>query len=173
MFRWKTSLAAFALLLSAASAAAEDVKIGGLQISAPWARATPKGAAVGGGYLKITNTGTTADRLIGGSTDVAGGVEFHEMSMSGGTMKMRQLSDGLEIKPGQTVELKPGGFHIMFTHLKQQLQQGQHFKVGLQFEKAGKVDVDFAVGGIASTSSDGGQDKTPGMSHDGMNKKMK
>jgi copper(I)-binding protein len=152
-------------------ASADDIKVGALQISAPWARATPKGAAVGGGYLKITNTGTSADRLVGGSTDVAGAVEVHEMTMSGNTMKMRQLKNGLEIKPGQTVELKPGGLHLMFTHLKQQLAQGQHFKVALQFEKAGKVDVDFSIAGIAATSAGGGHDSMPGMSHGGM--KMK
>jgi copper(I)-binding protein len=155
-----------------APAAADDVKVGSLQISAPWARATPKGAAVGGGYLKITNTGTTADRLLGGSTSIAGRLEVHEMSMSGNTMKMRQLSDGVEIKPGQSVELKPGGLHIMFVNLKQQLQQGQHFTATLQFEKAGKVDVDFSIAGIAATSAGGaGQGGMHGMSHDGM--KMK
>jgi copper(I)-binding protein len=163
-------MAALAAFIVATPASAGDVKIGALQISAPWARATPKGAAVGGGYLKITNTGTTADRLIGGSTDVAGGVEVHEMSMSGSTMRMRHLANGLEIKPGQTVELKPGGYHLMFTPLKQQLRQGQHFKATLQFEKAGKVDVDFSVAGIGATAP-GGHEGMPGMSHDGM--KMK
>lgn len=92
------------------------------------------------------------------------------MSMSGTTMKMRQVSGGIEIKPGQSVELKPSGLHIMFVNLKQQLQQGQHFTATLQFEKAGKVNVDFSVAGIGSTSA-GGSDSMPGMSHDGM--KMK
>jgi copper(I)-binding protein len=156
-------------VFAAAPAAAGDVKAGSLQISAPWARATPKGAAVGGGYLKITNTGTAPDRLIGGSTPIAGRLEVHEMSMSGSTMKMRQVSGGLEIKPGQSVELKPGGLHIMFVNLKQQLQQGQHFTATLQFEKAGKVDVDFSIAGIAATA--GGENAMPAMSHDGM--KMK
>lgn len=165
------TLAAF--IAAAPQASADDIKVGTLQISAPWARATPKGAAVGGGYLKITNTGTTADRLLGGSTDVAGGVEVHEMSMSGGTMKMRHLANGLEIEPGQTVELKPGGYHLMFTHLKQQLQQGQHFKATLQFEKAGKADVDFSIAGIAAMSAGGEQGSMPGTSHGGMNMKMK
>jgi copper(I)-binding protein len=166
-------VALIALIFSvSAAAAAGDVKIGSLQISAPWARATPKGAAVGGGYLKITNTGTVPDRLIGGSTSIAGRLEVHEMSMSGSTMKMRQVTGGVEIKPGQSVELKPGGLHIMFVNLKQQLQQGQHFSATLQFEKAGKVDVDFSIAGIAATSAgSAGQGAMPGMSHDGM--KMK
>ncbi len=146
----RTVLALAALLLSVAASAADDVKVGALQISSPWARATPKGAQIGGGYLRITNTGTTPDRLTGGSTAVASRLEVHEMSMSGGTMKMRQLSNGLEIKPGETVELKPGGLHIMFVQLKQQLQQGQHFKATLEFEKAGKVDVDFDIAGIGA-----------------------
>ena len=156
----RMALALAALLLSVAAAAADDVKVGALQISAPWARATPKGAQIGGGYLKITNTGTTPDRLTGGSTAVASRLEVHEMSMSGGTMKMRQLSSGLEIKPGETVELKPGGLHIMFVQLKQQLQQGQHFKATLEFEKAGKVDVDFDIAGIGAKS-------TPASGHQG------
>ena len=164
-------MALAALLLSVAASAADDVKVGALQISAPWARATPKGAQIGGGYLKITNTGTTSDRLTGGSTAVASRLEVHEMSMSGGTMKMRQLANGLEIKPGETVELKPGGLHIMFVQLKQQLQQGQHFKATLEFEKAGKVDVDFGIAGIGAKTGNTGHDHMPGMSHDGM--KMK
>src|SRR5258707_15133134 len=95
-----------ALLATDAStrARAEDYKIGNLQISQPWTRATPKGAAVAGGYLKITNTGTTPDRLLGGSTALAKRFEIHEMSMDGGVMKMRELKDGLDIAPGATVE---------------------------------------------------------------------
>ena len=134
---------------------ADDVTVGGLKISSAWARATPKGASIGGGYLKITNTGTTTDRLIGGTTDASSRFEVHEMSMDNGVMKMRQLSKGLEIKPGQTVELKPGGYHVMFVGLKQQLEQGHPFKVTLMFEKAGKVDIDFAVEGIGAQTGGG------------------
>ena len=152
----RTILALAALLIATlfelAGARAGDVKVGALQISTPWARATPKSAPVGGGYLKITNTGSTPDRLIGGSTSISGRFEIHEMSMSGSTMKMRQLTNGLEIKPGETVELKPGGSHIMFVQLKDRLQQGQHFKATLEFEKAGKVDVDFDIAGIGATT---------------------
>src|SRR6476659_5500180 len=140
----------FAALLATAPAQGADGKVGDLQISAPWARATPKGAQVGGGYLKITNTGSTPDRLTGGASVVSGKVEVHEMSMSGGIMKMRQLGNGLEIKPGETVELKPNGYHLMFTPLKQALEQGKPFTATLTFEKAGKVDLQFDVEGIGA-----------------------
>jgi hypothetical protein len=154
--------AAFAIF-AALSAQAEDVTIGSLKISAPWARATPKGASVGGGYMKITNTGTGPDHLIGGTTDVASRFEIHEMKMDNGVMKMRPVSGGLEIMPGQTVELNPSGVHVMLMGLKKQLEQGQHFKATLEFAKAGKVDVDFTVEGIGAQSPGSAGGATPGM----------
>ena len=129
---------------------AEDTMASGVKISAAWTRATPKGAPVGGGYLTITNSGTASDRLIGGSSDAATRFEIHDMSMDNGVMKMRPVEAGIEIKPGQTVELKPGGFHVMFVGLKRPFEQGDHVKAILKFEKAGAVAVDFMVEGIGA-----------------------
>ncbi len=143
-------------------ASAEDVTIGTLKISAPWARATPKGAGVGGGYMTITNTGSAPDRLIGGVTEISSRFEVHEMSMDNGVMKMRELAQGLEIKPGQKVELKPGGYHVMFMGLKQQLMQGQTIKATLQFEKAGKVDASFTIEGVGAQSPGPAAGHAPG-----------
>ena len=81
------------LLPSPAQAA--DVTAGTLKISAPWARATPNGAAVGGAYMTITNTGSAPDHLLGGSTAVAKSFEVHEMKMDNGIMKMRPVGGGL------------------------------------------------------------------------------
>ena len=75
--------------------------------------------------MTIINTGTEPDRLIGGSTPAAGKFEIHEMTMDGGVMKMRPLPNGLEIKPGQTVEFKPGSYHLMFVGLKAAVREGQ------------------------------------------------
>jgi copper(I)-binding protein len=147
---------ALLIALAATAAYAEDYKIGNLQISQPWTRTTPKGAAVAGGYLKITNTGTTPDRLLGGSTDVAKRFEVHEMSMDNGVMKMRELKSGLEIPPGATVELKPGSYHIMMQELARPLAKGERVKASLTFEKAGKGDVEFAVEAIGARA--GGSD---------------
>jgi len=127
------------------TAFARDYKAGTLTIVDPWSRATPKSAKVGSGYLKIVNAGTTADRLIGGSAEVAGSFQMHEMTMEKGVAKMRPLTDGLEIKPGQTVELNPGAIHIMFVDLKMPLNKGDHFKATLVFEKAGTVEVEYDV----------------------------
>jgi copper(I)-binding protein len=172
MIRTAFIIAAMFAVGAAMPAQAEDVTIGSLKISASWARATPKGASVGGGYMKITNTGTAPDRLVGGSTDICKAFEIHEMSMEGGVMKMRPVAGGLEIKPGQTVELKPGGYHVMFVGMKKQLMQGDHFKVKLEFAMAGKVDVDFSVAGIGAQTG-GGDYAIPGVQMRDGNMKMK
>jgi len=159
----RTSFMIAALLAALAlPAQAEDFTVGSLKISSPWARATPKGASVGGGYMSITNTGSEPDRLVGGSTDISKGFEVHEMKMDGGVMKMRPVAGGIEIKPGQTVTLDPSGYHVMFIRLKEQLKQGSHFKATLDFAKAGKVDVDFTVEGIGAKAP-GGDHVMPGM----------
>jgi periplasmic copper chaperone A len=121
------------------------IKAGSLVITTPWLRETPTGARVAGGYLTITNTGTETDRLTGGAVGFAGRVEVHEMTMTDGVMRMRELADGLEIKPGQTVELKPGGLHIMFMDLKAPMKIGGDGRGQLTFQRAGTVAVDFQI----------------------------
>jgi copper(I)-binding protein len=137
--------------ISAGAASADDYKLGALEIDNPWSRALPKGATVAAGYMKIKNTGTEPDRLMSGSTPVAGRFVIHEAIMDKGVAKMRPLLSGLEIKPGQTVELKPGSSHIMMMDVKGPIERGKPFKGSLVFEKAGTVDVDFAVEAVGAT----------------------
>ncbi len=129
-----------------------STKAGTLEIQAPWSRATPGGAKVAGGYLVLRNTGAAEDRLIGGASDVAGRIEIHEMATIDGTMRMRALDKGLAIAPGASVELKPGGYHVMFMDLKQPLKEGQRFTATLTFEKAGKVPLEFEVRAMGAGS---------------------
>ncbi|MDB5595176.1 MAG: hypothetical protein JWM36_2137 [Hyphomicrobiales bacterium] len=121
------------------------VTLGPIRIEQAWARATPGGSTIGGAYLKVTNTGTTADRLVSGETGIAERFELHEMSMTDGVMKMRPLADGIALAPGQTVELRPGGLHVMLVGLKQPLKAGETFPSVLKFEKAGTISVPFVV----------------------------
>ena len=145
-----------AWLLTAADkvAAKQSYKLRELTIEAPWVRATPGGAQVASGYLKITNAGNESDFLIGGSLPVAKAGEVHEMTMTDGVMKMRMLEKGLEIKGGTTVELKPGGYHLMFTGLREGLKQGQTIKGMLTFQKAGSIEVEYRVAPVGAQSSD-------------------
>jgi periplasmic copper chaperone A len=140
-----------------ATAGVATFKLGDLTVTSPWTRATPGGAKIAGGYLKITNNGASADRFVGAKSDATDHVEIHEMSMTDGVMKMRPLPNGLEITPGQTVELKPGGYHLMFMDLKRPLKQGDTFKATLRFEKAGSLDVNFNVNALGATGGNAPQ----------------
>jgi copper(I)-binding protein len=145
-----TILALSGITLSGGAVRAENYTVGSIEIGNPWARATPKGAPVGGAYMTITNKGTEADRLVGASSPVASKAEVHQMSMDNGVMTMRPVPGGLEIKPGQTVVLNPDSFHLMLMGLKQPLAQGEHMKATLDFAKAGKLDVEFVVESIGA-----------------------
>lgn len=141
----KFILTVAAALLATGTALAHDYSVGDLIIDHPVARATPANAPVSAGYMTIRNTGATSDRLIGGSVDFAGTVEIHEMAMDGDVMKMREIEGGIEIPPGGEIKLQPGGLHVMFIDMRQQLQEGQEHAGMLTFEKAGDVDVVFNV----------------------------
>ncbi|CAN7614566.1 copper chaperone PCu(A)C [Bosea sp. LjRoot90] len=150
MIKFRLALTAAALALSCGTVLAQDYTAGPLKIEQPWTRATPAGAKVAGGYVAVTNTGATPDRLLGGSSEIAGKVEIHEMAVNNGVMTMRGLPDGVELKPGAKTELKPGGYHIMFMDLKRQLKEGETVKGTLTFEKAGPVPVEFSVQSVGA-----------------------
>jgi copper(I)-binding protein len=151
-------LALALLSLSVSSASAKDYTLGPIKISTPWTRVTPTAATVAGGFMTITNTGAQPDTLVGGTATVSGRLEIHEMAMDGGVMKMRELKPGLVIKPGETITLKPGSFHVMFMELKEPIATGKTFKGTLVFEKAGTIEIEYAIEPFGTrTPGDGGQ----------------
>lgn len=137
-------LAAAASLL-ALPAMAQDYKVGSIEITTPWTRATPPSARTGGGFMTITNKGTVADRLVSARSNTSDKVEVHEMRMDGNVMRMRELAKGLEIPPGATVTLKPGSYHIMFMELKTPFAKDAKVPLTLVFEKAGSIDIQLDV----------------------------
>ncbi len=150
-------LAAAALFLATLGAAAHDVQVGTIAIADARARSTVAGQAAGGGYLKLTNKGAAADRLLGASAPVAAAVELHTMRMDGNVMRMNAVP-AIELPAGQTVELKPGGLHLMFMGLKAPLKAGEGFPLTLRFEKAGEFTVHMhieAAGAAAPAAAHG------------------
>lgn len=130
----------FAALAVSAAAHAQE-----LRVSQAHARATMPQQPAGGAYLTIENKGGPADRLLGASTPVAKSVELHTMSMQDNVMKMREVP-AIEIGTGTTLEMKPGeGYHLMLMGLRQPLKPGERFPLTLQFEKAGKREVEVTV----------------------------
>jgi copper(I)-binding protein len=142
-----------ALGLFASAAVAHDYQAGSLTIQHPWSRETAVGQKVGGGFLIISNKGAKEDRLLSGASPVAAEVQLHTMSMDGGVMRMRQVEGGIAIPAKGALELKPGGYHIMFIGLKRPFKQGERVPVTLRFQRAGKVTVQFAVQPIGSTGA--------------------
>ena len=145
------SVALVAMLAVASPSMARDYTLGPIEIHSPWARATPHSAPTAGGYLTITNKGSTPDRLVAIESTVAAKAQVHEMKMDGSVMRMREIEGGLALPPGQTVELKPGAEHVMFLQLKAPFVKGTSVPATLVFEKAGRIDVEFAVGAIGAT----------------------
>jgi copper(I)-binding protein len=132
-----TALAALAMLTATVQAQTAP------KVEAAWARPTVAGQGAGGGFLKITG-GATADKLLSASADVSKAVELHTMEMDGNVMRMRQIP-AIDVPAGGTVELKPGGRHVMFMGLTQPLKAGTRFPLTLRFEKAGEVKVDVEI----------------------------
>lgn len=139
------------LFLSAAlhvlpiNAFAHGFTIGDIEIGHPFARATPHGAVTGAAYLKLTNRGDTADRLVSASGEVARQIEIHESNIEQSIVSMRPVADGIHIAAGETVELVPGGYHLMLIGLSRPLAEGEKVPVTLTFEKAGEIEVELAI----------------------------
>jgi periplasmic copper chaperone A len=152
---WRTLTAAFAFVSAqnvALPALAADYDIGSIHITSPWARATPKGASTGAVYLTVTNKGAAPDRMKCLSSDASAHCQIHSMTMDNGMMKMRPVEGGLEIKPGETITLKPSALHVMLVDLKRPLEQGKTVEATLQFEKAGTVAVEFPIAAIGAAT---------------------
>lgn len=143
------ALAAPLLPGSVPAANAQDFTKGGVTVSTPWARATPGGATVAGAFLGIKAAAGADDKLVAARSTVAGSVELHDHINDGGVMKMRRV-DGIAIKGGDTVTLKPGGLHLMLMDLKAPLMAGDKVEVTLVFEKAGEVAVTAQIAPVGA-----------------------
>lgn len=104
-----------------------------VQADNAWARASVKGQQATGAFVQLTAKEPL--RLVGVETPAATSGEIHEMKMEGDVMRMRAI-DGLDLPQGQLVELKPGGYHLMFQQLKAPLQDGSEVPVTLVFKDA-------------------------------------
>lgn len=125
----RTSLALFlAACLMGAAVHAQTV-----EVKDAWARTTVPGQKASGAFMKLTAREGT--RLVGASSPVAGVTEVHEMKMDGDVMRMRAVA-ALDLPAGQTVELKPGGYHVMLLDLKVALRKDSSIPLTLVFKDA-------------------------------------
>ena len=146
-------LACASLAAATPVAAGHETRLGPITIVHPYARPTAPGQPVGGAYLRVVNQGP-AERLVSARTEVAAGVELHSMHMEGDVMRMREIA-AVELPAGRSVELKPGGMHLMLVGLKAPLEMGASFPLTLKFERAGEVVVTVQVETGASAAGRG------------------
>jgi copper(I)-binding protein len=125
---------------------------GQVEVEKPWLRATAPGVKIAAGYLTVRNKSASPERLFGGATSAAARVETHVHIKDGEIMRMREVN-GYDIPPRGSLELKPGGAHLMLVDLKQPLIEGDTVPVTLKFERAGEVKIDFHVGRLAAPPS--------------------
>jgi hypothetical protein len=142
----------FAAAILAAAAHAQ------VTVSGAWVRGTVQGQTATGAYMLLRSAdGAT---LVGADSPAAGIVEIHEMRMEGNTMRMRGV-EKLELPPGQAVELKPGGYHVMLMDLKAPLRKGDTVPIKLKVRsKSGQTqEIDVKAEVRELTAPPGGKSK--------------
>lgn len=154
LYSFAVVIVAACVTFAANPAVAHETKAGSLTISDMWSRATVSTSRPAVGYLTVTNDGAEADRLVGVESPLAGKVQLHLSSMKDGVMKMEHMG-GIEIPAGATVELAPGGYHLMLMQPRQVFKEGEMLPITLIFEKAGRVDIEAHVRAIGTTNGDG------------------
>ncbi len=118
-------------------------------VEEPWSRATPPGAKVGVGYMRIKNAGSATARVVGASSPLAKRVELHVTERDGGVLRM-QMTDAYVVPAGGEVVLEPGGSHLMLMGLEHPLKEGEHVPLTLKLEQGGEVQVRLSVGAMGA-----------------------
>ncbi len=115
---------------------AQPVLAKGVEASNAYARAVVKGVKQSGAFVTLKNTDATDNVLVSASVSpkFAARTELHTHINDNGVMRMREVKDGVPLPAGQTVELKPGSYHIMFFDLKQEMKAGKKIPITLKFK---------------------------------------
>jgi copper(I)-binding protein len=109
-----------------------------------WVQETPAGQTITAAYMVIENHGDAGITLKAASSLVARVIELHKMELTDGLMKMRRV-DSIDIPAKETVELKPGGYHLMVIGLDHQLKEGERVSLTLQFSNDVRKSISVPV----------------------------
>ena len=134
------------LILLAVLAACGGTQGADISVSDAWSRESPAMAHAGAVYMTLTNDGREDDALVGARSDVCETVELHESIMENDVMKMQPVEGGRIVVPaGASVELKPGGLHVMLIGMKQTMTPGDTFTLELEFEQSGAMELEVEI----------------------------
>ena len=149
MMRSLIAAVAFMLVIMAGAGAQSIFKIGPIEISNAWARASTGSTGAGAAYFEVRNLSRNADRLVSAKTEVSRTASLHTHIMKDNIMRMERV-EGLEVPAYGRVLLKPVGYHVMLVGLGKPLMKGQTFMLSLTFEKAGTAIVKVVILGPGS-----------------------
>ena len=159
-----TALAA--TLVAAFASAPAWAQTAAVKVEGAWARASVQGQKGTGAFMRLT--AQDGARLVRAESPAAGVTEVHEMKMDGDVMKMRAIP-ALDLPAGKTVELKPGGYHVMLMDLKQQVKEGDTVPLTLVIEgpdgKRESVEVKAPVRALNASAQPAGHDAQGGHKH--------
>ena len=142
----KRLLFASLILLAVGLAACGGRPGADISVSDAWSRQSPAMAHAGAVYMTLSNDGREDDALLGASTDVCETVELHESIMENDVMKMQPVEGGRIVIPaGDSVQLKPGGLHVMLIGMKQEMIPGDTFSLELDFEQSGTMELEVEI----------------------------
>jgi copper(I)-binding protein len=141
-----------------AAALVASPAIAQISVEGAWMRATPPGAKTAAGYATIRNTSASADRLVSVSSPAAERVETHTTVREGEISRMRETK-GYVVPAKGSLELKPGGSHLMFVNIKAPLKAGQTVDALLKFERAGEMKLRFEVRPLGASSGEAAHDQ--------------
>ena len=147
--RHAPALAAVILIVANAAAIAADA----VSVGNPWVRATVAGQNVAGAYMDIKSN--TPAALVAAESPLAGKAELHTMTMDGGVMKMRAI-EKLELPANKTVNLKPGGYHVMLIDIKRELKTGDRVPLTLTVQDRKGVRSTLQVDAEVRAATDSG-----------------
>lgn len=134
------------LVAAAAPAAAQDgaVEAGSLVVSEAWARASIMEGRPAAVFMKIENRGKTGDALVSATTSAAARAELHTHVETDGVMRMEEVPE-IKVAAGGSVELKPGGYHVMLFDLPIKLKAGETFPLTVTFKSGMTTTVMVSV----------------------------
>jgi copper(I)-binding protein len=138
-------ITAMILALGSAVALADSYTGGNITITDPWSRETPPGVSKGVAYMTITNNGDTEVTLVDAETTKSGDVSLHQSKTDGDLVTMQHVHGGLAIPAGQTVELKPLGYHFMLEELNRGLVRNESVAMTVFFEGNEAVNIKLQV----------------------------
>ncbi|MDC1087239.1 copper chaperone PCu(A)C, partial [Alphaproteobacteria bacterium] len=124
---------------------AETLNFKGLVIEDFWIKSSIGNHKMTSGYLKIKNTNNFDERLTSVVSDFSKKIELHGMALKNDIMTMKKLDNGLMIRAGTEVHLRPGNYHLMFINLNGQVKVMNSYKVNFIFENSGSVMIDMPV----------------------------